>query len=129
MKLLWEISIAEFSLVTVVLGGGAAYMAGRAVARGWQSWLRLVAYVFLLAVAARFIHFSLFHGTFFIPLSGFGTALHYFIVDFVVLAVMAWLGRQRTRALQMATQYAFLYRPAGPLGWRARSQPPLSDAR
>ena len=121
MNWLWEVSFAEFIFVTVILGGGAAFMTGRAVARGWQSWIRLGVYVLLLAFALRFIHYGLFDGTFFLPLRGFFTALHYYVVDGVVLGLAAALGRQLTRAVQMTTQYHFLYRRSGLFGWRNHS--------
>lgn len=111
--LLWEVSWWEFLLVTVILAGGAAYLTGRAVARAWQSNLQLVYYIILLAAATRFIHFALFGGTLLSP--------HYYLIDLVVLLVIAFLGSRITRARQMATQYSFLYASAGLLGWRARS--------
>ena len=120
MEMIWEISVWVFLLVTVCLGGGAAWITGRVVALTWEPWWKLIVYTALLAAAVRFLHFSLFGGAFFLPLESFATALHYFIVDFVVLMVLALLGRQTTRAAQMSTQYRFLYRRAGPLGWRAR---------
>lgn len=118
---IWEVSIADFLLVTLFLGGGAAYLTGRATAIGWNSWLALLAYVLLLVFATRFIHFSLFRGSFFLPPSTFGTALYYSAIDFLVLMGMAALGRQTTRARQMSRQYHFLYDRAGPLGWRERT--------
>ncbi len=105
---LWEVSLFEFIRVTVVLGGGAAWLTGRATARTWSPWWKLVLYVVLLTVALRFIHFSLFEGTFFLPPSTFWTALHFAAVDFVVLMTAAAAGRQVTRAGQMARQYGFL---------------------
>ena len=74
---LWEVSLFEFIRVTVVLGGGAAWLTGRATARTWSPWWKLVLYVVLLTIALRFIHFSLFEGTFFLPPSHFWTALHF----------------------------------------------------
>jgi hypothetical protein len=118
---IWEVSIADFLLVTLFLGGGAAYLTGRATAIGWDSWLALLAYVVLLVFATRFIHFSLFHGSFFLPPSTFGTALYFSAIDFVVLMAMAALGRQVTRARQMSLQYGFLYDRSGPIGWRERT--------
>ena len=118
MGLIWEVSVWVFLLVTVILGGGAAWITGRAVALTWGSWWQLVVYVALLAGAVRFIHFSLFGGSFFLPLARFDAALQYYLVDFAVLMVLAALGRQTTRARQMSSQYRFLFRRAGPLGWR-----------
>ena len=108
MSALWEVSLGAFLLVTVALGGGAAWMTGRAIALTWQPWWKLVVYVVLLTVAVRFIHFSLFGGSFFLPPRTLETALHYAAIDFVVLMIAAALGRQTTRARQMARQYRFL---------------------
>ena len=120
MSAIWEVSFGIFLLVTVFLGGGAAWITGRATALTWSSWWVLVVYAALLSVAVRFIHFSLFGGSFFLPLETFQTALYYYLVDLAVLMVLAALGRQTTRANQMSTQYPFLYRRSGPLGWRRR---------
>jgi hypothetical protein len=108
MALLWEVSSVEFVLVTLVIGGLLAFAVGRATARGWDGWGLLVFYILLLTAAIRFLHFSLFHGTFFLPPSTIGTALHYGIVDFVVLLALAAAGRQVTRGAQMRGQYRFL---------------------
>jgi hypothetical protein len=121
MGAIWEVSFGTFLLVTVILGGGAAWITGRAMALTWGSWWQLGVYIALLAAAVRFIHFSLFGGSFFLPLATFQTALHYYFVDLAVLVVLAALGRQTTRARQMSSQYGFLYRRAGPLGWRRHS--------
>jgi hypothetical protein len=63
-------------------------------------------YVVLLTFALRFIHFSLFEGTFFLP-PRTSDALYYRRVDFVVLMIAAAIGRQVTRSRQMARQYGF----------------------
>ena len=107
---LWEVSLFEFIRVTVVLGGGAAWLAGRATALNWSPWWKLVLYVLLLTIALRFIHFALFGGTFFLPPVAFWTAFEFATVDFVVLLIAASLGRQITRRRQMARQYGFLTR-------------------
>jgi hypothetical protein len=117
---IWEVSLADFILVTVILGGGAAWLAGRATARTWAPWWQLVVYILLLTVAVRFIHFSLFHGSFFLPPAQFGAALHHAAIDFVILLAASALGRQLTRAHQMSEQYRFLYERAGPIAWRDR---------
>src|SRR5215207_3982308 len=107
----YEVSLADFLLVTVAIGGGAAWMTGRATARTWSAWWKLVLYVVLLTIALRFIHFALFEGSFFLPLSTFGRALEFGLVDFVVLLAAASAGRQLTRSRQMARQYGFLRAP------------------
>jgi hypothetical protein len=108
-NLIWEEGLGAFLLVTVALGGGTAWMTGRAVALGWEPVAKLVIYIVLLACAARFIHFALFDGTL--------LSVYYYIVDFVILLAIALLARQHTRAGQMATQYGFEFRRSGPLGW------------
>jgi hypothetical protein len=119
---IWEVSLVDFLLVTVFLGGGAAWLTGRATALTWSSWWVLLIYIVLLTAATRFIHFSLFHGSFFLPLSTFGAALYHAGVDFVILMAAAALGRQITRAHQMSSQYGFLFDRASPLGWREKAR-------
>ncbi len=113
MGVIYQTNIVDFLLVTAFLGGGAAYLVGRAMAYTWAPIKLLVLYTFLLTAAVRFIHYALFHGTL--------LSLHYFVVDVVLLAVFAALGYRITRAGQMTSQYGWLYRRAGPLSWRRRS--------
>ncbi len=113
MGVIYQTNIVDFLLVTVFLGGGAAYLVGRAIALAWAPKRLLVVYTVLLSAAVRFIHYALFHGTL--------LSLQYFVVDLVVLAVLTALGYRITRAGQMASQYGWLYRRVGPLGWRRRS--------
>ena len=104
-----------FLLVTVVMGGWAAWMTGKAIAKGWNPvWRALAAFVPLAAVV-RFFHFALFDGTL--------LSLHYYLVDLCVVAAIGAIGFQATRARQMTTQYRWLYEPSGPLSWRERQQP------
>jgi hypothetical protein len=113
MGIVYETSFGVFLLVTVFLGGGAAYAAGRAVALTWKPIGHIVTYSALLAAAARFLHFSLFGGTLLSP--------QYFIADIVVLLIFGGFGFRLTRARQMAGQYRWLYERTGPLGWRERT--------
>ena len=107
--LIWEVTFWEFALVTVVLAGGAAFLTGRAIARSWQSDRTVIVYMVLLAAATRFIHFALFEGTLISP--------YYYLIDLIVLLLIAFLGKRVTRSRQMATQYSFLYERSGPIGW------------
>ncbi len=100
-------------LVTVFLGGGAAYLTGKAAAADWRGPRELAIYVLLLACAVRFLHFALFHGTLLQP--------WYFVVDVAVLAAFAWIGRQLTRASQMNRQYSFAYERKSPFTWRRKA--------
>ena len=49
-------------LVTGVLGGGAAFLAGRAIAQTWRPFWNVVVYMAMLGAAVRFVHFALFEG-------------------------------------------------------------------
>ncbi|MCP4997287.1 MAG: hypothetical protein GY933_00720, partial [Hyphomicrobiales bacterium] len=97
---IWEVSMLVFVFVTVILGGGAAYLTGRAVAQSWLANHQLVIYLVLLTAATRFIHFALFDGTL--------ISLWYFCVDLIVLLAMGFAGKSVTRNKQMSTQYGFL---------------------
>lgn len=109
MGFLWDNSFAAFLTLTLVLGGTAAWMSGRALAMGWRPWQQAVVYMVPLALAVRFFHWSLAGGTL--------LSAHYFTVDFLVLTALTLLSWRMTRASQMVTQYPWLYRRAGPLGW------------
>ena len=52
--------LSLFLLVTVVMGGGAAWLAGRAIAATWRPWWHVAFYMLILGGAVRFIHFALF---------------------------------------------------------------------
>jgi len=108
-----EGTIGVFLLVTIVLGGGAAALAGRAVAVTWRPWWHIVVYMLMLGAAVRFINYALFEGTL--------LSLHYYAVDTVICLIFGAIGFQTARATQMVTQYRWLYRPGGPLRWRRRS--------
>jgi hypothetical protein len=112
MGVIWESSFGVFLLVTVFLGGGAAWMTGRAVAQTWRPLLQLVAYIVALCCVTRFIHYALFGETL--------LSLHYFLADLVALAILGGLGFQTTKATQMVTQYDWLYQRSGPVSWRKK---------
>jgi small-conductance mechanosensitive channel len=95
-----EDSFGVFLLVTVALGGGAAWLSGRASAQTWRPWWSVVAYMLVLGLAVRFIHFSLFAGTL--------LSLHYYAVDTAAAILLAGLGFHTTRKRQMVRQYRFL---------------------
>src|SRR5262245_29618304 len=95
-----EQSFGVFILVTVILGGGAATLAGRAIAATWRPWWQVVAYGFILGAAVRFIHFSLYDGTF--------LSLHYYLVDALFCIAFGFLGFRAARASRMVSQYRWL---------------------
>jgi Domain of unknown function (DUF6867) len=112
MGIVWEVSLGDFLLVTVFLGGGAAYLTGRAVASTWRPFIKLVVYIVLLTAATRFIHFALFGGTL--------LSIQFYCVDFVILLAFASLGYRITRTHQMVGQYSWLYRRSSLISWRNR---------
>ncbi|MDB5572254.1 MAG: hypothetical protein JWN93_3437 [Hyphomicrobiales bacterium] len=119
----------SFLFVTVVLGGLAAFAAGRAVAQTWRPFAQVFAYVALLALAVGFLHYALFAEAA-IPMARIAGAvarlpqspglalaelaglLRFYAVIALVLAGIASLGFSRTRARQMARQYGFEAPPA-----------------
>jgi hypothetical protein len=107
-----EPTIWLFLLVTVVMGGWAAWMTGRAVAITWRPFLQLVAYTLVLGLVIRFIHFALFEATL--------LTLHYYLVDTLVLFAFGLAGWRYNRTRQMTTQYRWLYERTGPFTWKAR---------
>lgn len=123
MGLIVEKSYAAFFIVTVLLGGGAAFMTGRALARSWKSFGRLVFYICLLGLAVRFLHWGLFLDATYESwrdAQGSLLSLHYYIVDTAVLLAAAALGYRLQRAEQMTSQYRWIYERTGPLSWRKR---------
>jgi len=102
----------QIFLVTGVLGGGAAALAGRAIAQTWRPFWSVAAYMLLLGGAVRFVHYALFEGTLLSPLS--------YAADTLFLIAVGALAWRATRAGQMATQYYWLYERSGPLTWRRR---------
>ncbi len=108
-----EPSVWLFLLVTVILGGGAAWMTGRAIALTWRPAWQVAVYAVLLGAVVRFLHYALFHGTLLSP--------RYYLVDTVILLGLGLVAYRHTRARQMTTQYRWLYERTGPLTWRERT--------
>jgi hypothetical protein len=108
-----EGSLGVFLLVSVVLGGGAAALAGRAIAATWRSPWQVASYMVVLGFAVRFIHYALFGGTL--------LSLHYYAVDTLVCLAAGYLGFRHERARQMVTLYRWLNASSGPLRWRRKS--------
>ena len=107
-----EASIWQFFFVTLLLGGSAAWMTGRACAQTWRPVSALILYLLMLGIAVRFIHYALFEGTMF--------TLQYYLVDAVILLVIGLLGYRFTRTNQMVTQYHWLYERTSALGWKQK---------
>jgi hypothetical protein len=112
-----EESFLQIVMVTGLIGGGAAWLAGRAIARTWRPVGHVVVYMLLLGAAVRFVHFALFDATL--------LSLPSYAADTLYLVASAALSWRITRTNQMVTQYNWLYERTGPLTWRAR---PSSEA-
>jgi hypothetical protein len=111
-RLVSESDFWIFFFLTVVFGGGAAFLAGRTLAQKWRPLWQAVVYMLLLAMAVRFFHYALFEETLISP--------YYFVVDSIVVIGAALLGYRLKRVSQMTTQYRWIYERSGPLTWRER---------
>jgi hypothetical protein len=107
-----EGSFGVFLLVTLFLGGGAAWLTGRAIAQTWRPGWQIVVYTLILGAAVRFIHYSLFGGTLLSP--------HYFAVDSAICMAVAFAGFRAARVAQMVTQYGWILAADGPMRWRRK---------
>lgn len=99
-----------FLLLTVLVGGMAAYASGKAIAQTWRPFWHVPLYMLALAAVVRFCHFALFEEPFISPTS--------YAADFAIAFASASLGYRLVRARQMAVQYGWLFRRRGPLAWR-----------
>lgn len=106
--------LVDFLIVTVLLGGGAAWMTGRADASTWGKPVELVFHLALLTLAVRFFHYALFEAHL--------RALQYLAVDALVIFSLGILGWRSTRASLMTRQYGWLYERTGPLTWKLRDE-------
>jgi hypothetical protein len=103
--------------VTGILGGGAAWLTGRACADTWRPLHHVVGYTVLLGAAVRFFHFALFEGEL--------LSLPSYLVDTVYLAAVGCLSWRIMRTTRMVSQYRWLYERTSPVTWRVR--PDASD--
>ena len=101
--------------VTCLLGGGAAWATGRALANGWRPFGQAFLYLLMLGGAVRFAHFALFQGEL--------LSVSSYITDTTFLVAVGALSWRLTRARRMVTQYRWLYERTGPFTWRQRAEP------
>jgi hypothetical protein len=99
-----------FLLLTLVLGGSAAFASGRAIAQTWRPFWHIPLYMLALAAGVRFCHFALFEEPLLSP-SGY-------LLDYATVCAAAALGFRLLRTRQMAGQYGWIFRRIGPLQWR-----------
>lgn len=112
MTWLSDDSLRVFLVLTVSIGGGAAFLAGRGLARSWKPFWRVYFYMALLAAAVRFFHYALFDGNL--------LSLYYYLVTYAVMLAAGVLGFRAMRTTQMVTQYRWLFERTSPLTWRDR---------
>ena len=118
MELYAEETLLNVLLVTGIIGGGAAWLTGRAIAQTWRPIGHVVVYTLLLGCAVRFVHFALFEAT----LLSFPS----YAADTIYLLALGLLSWRIARANQMVRQYNWLYERTGPMSWRERA-PRQSD--
>jgi hypothetical protein len=106
----------QILFITGIIGGGAAVLAGRAIAETWRPYWQVVLYMLMLGAAVRFVHFALFEATLLSPLS--------YLADTAFLLACASAAWRMTLAGKMVRQYNWLYERAGPFGWRSRGDIP-----
>ena len=117
MGVIYETSLYAFLLVTVVAGGGAAFMIGRAAAKTWKPFWQAVIYVMILSATIRFLHWGLFAGATlqsWREAQGSLLSLHYYLSDALILLIFAALGFRLRRTSQMLRQYSWLTRKTTP---------------
>jgi hypothetical protein len=112
-------SLLQAAFITLVLGGGGALLAGRAIAATWRNISTAAIAAIPMAMAVRFVHFALFDETL--------LALKPFALELAILLLISCLSFRRTRAVQMVKQYYWLYRPHGPFGWQPRQDATLDS--
>jgi hypothetical protein len=108
-----EGSFGVFFLVTIILGGGASWLTGRAIASTWRPTWQVAIYMLLLGATVRFFHMSLFGGTL--------LSLHYYVVDTAVCFAFGYAGFWSARAARMAQQYSWLAERHGAMRWRRKT--------
>ena len=104
-----EGSFGVFLLVTIILGGGASWLTGRAIAATWRPIWQVIIYTLVLGAVVRFFHMALFGGT---RGGGRGRA--------GVCLAFGFAGFQTARAAQMARQYGWLMQRHGAIRWRRK---------
>src|ERR1700738_5409884 len=109
-----EQSLGVMLLVSVLMGGGAAWLAGRAIAATWRPWWHIALYMLPLALAVRFLHYALFDAAF--------LSLHYYAIDYVVCLAFGLIGFRLMRVRPMVSRYGRINQRAGIWRWRRRDE-------
>ena len=105
-----DFSWPVFLGLTVVIIGGAGFLTGQALARGWRSMWQVLPYAGLLGLADRFLSYALFD----LPLLSLGG----YLAGTAVILVLSLTAYRTTQVAKMVSQYPWLYERVGPLAWR-----------
>ncbi len=90
----------------------ASFITGQGLANTWRPMWQIVPYSLLLGCADRFLTWGLFEGGLFL-LSGY-------VIDTLVLLLIALIAYRLTQARKMVAQYPWIYERVGPFGWRQK---------
>jgi Domain of unknown function (DUF6867) len=112
MGVVYDNSLTAFVILTLLIGGGAAWMTGRALAQAWRSVWQLVFYAAMLSFPLRFLHWSLAKGTL--------LSAQFLLTDAAILIGIGLLSYRLSQTTQMVTQYPWLYRRQSPLSWTTK---------
>ncbi len=102
----------QIVMVTGVIGGGAALLAGRAISLTWRPYWYVLAYMLLLGAGVRFLHYALFQADI--------LSLSSYLADTLYVMAVGSISYRMTRARQLTRQYPWLYEQTGPFSWRER---------
>ena len=94
-----------FIALTLMLGGGAAFLAGRALAKTWRVPPSVVLAALPLASAVRFLHATL---------ADEPTDASKALLTLGLMIAFCWLGFKLRRRTQMARQYPWLAEKSAP---------------
>jgi hypothetical protein len=101
-----------FLVITVVLGGAAAWATGRAIAKTWRPYTQTVVYAFVLAAAVQFLRYALFGESL--------LSVQFYVVSWLIVLISTSIGFRGMRVQQMLTQYSFAFERSGPFHWKPR---------
>ncbi len=102
-------NIPVFIGLTLVLGGGAAFMMGQAVSTTWGPIWQVVFYGVLMGFADRFLAFALFDGEL--------LSISAYLIDTAALIAIALIAFRITTVSLMVNQYPWLYRRTSPFSF------------
>ena len=99
-------TLAVFIGLTLVLAGGAAVLAGRAIGANWKPYWQVIGACFGLALFERFLNYALFEGEL---LSLWGLLFH-----FAILTAMGLISWRIARVSKFVSQYPWKYARTSP---------------